>query len=300
MDRYRTLALSGLLLAGASCARREPPPAARLSAVPATLSLSYPGTARIEATWEPLMPLPGAQARLHVFVHLLERPGQVLRTFDHPLAIAWEVGERRTTAIELWQSALDPPIPPGIYDLTIGLYDPESGRRFPLAAGGEALDREEYRLARLEVLAAASAVRASFGPDWLPPEAGSDRQVLNRRWLAGSGEIVFDSLPAAMVLTLALQLPDPSAAGHRLVLDQEEAVPAVRIEAGCSDERAEVTGFGAHRVRLRLSPASPCTVRLDANFAAVDPGSLARRSIALEVLAWDAAGGSSQGGPAPE
>src|SRR5258708_1346167 len=106
----------------------------------ATLRLSWPraaGAGGEESRSEPL-----------VFLHLLGPKGQVLRTFDHPFPQHWVAGTPVSYDVKLYQSALAPPLDPGKYRLTVGLYD-QGGRRWALAGLGEPIARQEYLPAEL-------------------------------------------------------------------------------------------------------------------------------------------------------
>ena len=73
---------------------------------------------------------------LAVFVHLVGEDGRIYSQQDQPpLAGArpitsWLPGEILTDPYQLW---LPPDLPPGVYELRVGLYNPVDGRRLPLA-----------------------------------------------------------------------------------------------------------------------------------------------------------------------
>jgi hypothetical protein len=79
-----------------------------------------------------------------VFVHLLsaESRGQVLAQSDAPpLAGRWPTSLwlPGTAVDDLHAITLPPDLPPGAYELLVGLYDPTTGERLALADGGDAL-----------------------------------------------------------------------------------------------------------------------------------------------------------------
>jgi hypothetical protein len=129
----------------------ESGPVARVSVEPDAVELAYPATARLTTSWEMTVPL-DAEGRPVVFVHLIGAEGEVDRTFDFPLTVEWRPGETATVPVPLWQSALGPPLAPGSYRLTLGLYDSAAGRRWPLATAGEEVARQEYEVARVDHL----------------------------------------------------------------------------------------------------------------------------------------------------
>jgi len=73
---------------------------------------------------------------LQLFVHLTDANGQIVAQWDG-LGAKWP-GWRAQTV--LWQAhTLLPPadLPPGVYDLRIGLYNPEDGRRLLTSDGAD-------------------------------------------------------------------------------------------------------------------------------------------------------------------
>ena len=175
------LAIALALVAGAGC-RGSLEPVARVKVKPATVTLTYPGTALLTTTWEATAALDGSGAQPVVFVHLLDAAGKIERTFDHPFPAAWQVGAAMTDPIELWQSALAPPMATGSYQLSFGLYDVGSRRRWPLTVDGVEVDDGEYIVATVEVPPpGASAPKVAYAASWLPVEPTGDRQTFAQR-----------------------------------------------------------------------------------------------------------------------
>src|SRR5262249_10180534 len=139
--------------------------------------------------WTPRAPLTKLHGKPKVFLHLLERPGRVKRTFDHPLPESWVPGRPQKYEVPLYQSALGPALPAGKYTLSLGLYDDSGGYRWPLDAGPD-IGTREYSVATVLVPPGeAGKPRFDFSGGWEPPVSGQDQQILARRWLAGDGTI---------------------------------------------------------------------------------------------------------------
>lgn len=291
----RLLAALTLSLVAGACGGGVSTPVARLKVEPAEVTLPYPGTAELEATWEPLAPLAGLTGPAPtVFVHLLAEDGQVVRTFDHLFPGAWEPGEGRTSTLELWQSALAPPVPAGTYRLTAGLYSPETDR-WALETSGEEVGRHEYVVARVRVPPAPQG-----GPDvrftgsWRRLVMTPDRQVIARRWLGAEGGLVLEGMEAPLRLGLGLWLPEPEEVDLRLVLEEGASEPAVTVRSPCSAEAPVLSRPGFHRVELVLDPGAEggdCPVELDPNFVLLELSSLERFTLDLRRVTWQPAGG---------
>lgn len=273
-----------------------PEPVARLTAQPTTLKLGFPETRTVRFSWEPLAalaPQKGAAGRPVVFVHLLDGEGEVVRTFDHPFPETWQPGKPVSYDVEIYQSALAPPLPPGPYRLTIGLYGAQSGERWPLevAGGREPLPRSEYPLADVAIEGAGASPRFVFSPAWLPVEPGGDRQLLALRWLgADAGAIRAEGVRSAGTLLLALRIPAGDGAGESLQLAAPAAsVPSVLVSATCGGMESELSGPGPHRVEIPVSepPADGvCEIRLQPNFRLRIQGAEKERSVLLENVSW--------------
>jgi len=93
--------------------------------------------------WDSAGPLP---VDYTVFVHLVGSGGQIAAQGDSPPragrypTTAWGADERVPDPHTL---ALPADLPPGAYTLLVGLYDPQSGVRLPLEAGGDAVRLEQ-------------------------------------------------------------------------------------------------------------------------------------------------------------
>jgi len=287
--RPRRLAPALALAAVLAGCGGEDPAVGRLEVTPTRLRLPHGGVRPLVLTWTPARELYGREregAPL-VFVHLLERPGIVLRTFDHPFPQRWRPGRPVRYEVELYQSALGGPLPPGRYQLTVGLYQ-AGGQRWPLETAGKEVGKREYAVAEVEVPPPGEGVPAFFfAGKWLPIEAGADVQMLARRWLTGDGALQVRSAPGAGELWVVLRIPEGTGAGERLVLEPRAAAPGVVVSSTCGGEEIGITGPGPHEVRLPVREgAAPCEVRFDGNFALESAGSPHRHMVALEGLAW--------------
>lgn len=292
----------GLLLA-IGCGSNEEP-VAELTVEPSAVELAYPQFLDVDLHWTVLEALEAAEGPVYVFVHLLDEPGGVARTFDHGLGFAWSEGAEEKTSVRLYQSALAPPLRPGEYDLTLGLYD-STGRRWPLATSGEEVDGREYAVATVTVPEEGEHVPMFFfSPSWLPIEAGTDVQVLGRRWLSGEGVIRLAEIAEPGVLWLSLRIPEPEAAVEELVLSEGASQPGVRVRSNCGDVDVMVSGFGRYEVEVPVRPSVPtgeeadpeaaptlpseCEVQVIPDFHLVSIETLASKSVALDVLGWSA------------
>jgi hypothetical protein len=312
------LALSLALAAGCHPAGD---PVARLEVTPSALRLGYPEIHALHLAWQPLRalaPPAGGGAKPVVFVHLLDAGGQTARTFDHPFPDDWQPGTPVEYDVEIYQSALAPPLPAGSYSLTVGLYRP-GGPRWPLEVAAPDRGRLEYVVAGVEVperraADAAGGVGAPGAPDvprfdftgdWAPLQPGTDIQVLATRWLQGTGAITVTGPPADGRVTLALDLPAAGGPATLLVLGGDVQTPSVMVTSSCGDTMTCVSGGGRHWVEVPLAGAedageTACEIRLEPNFYLVTTGSPVRRAAMLEVLGWSPGPGSSGGASGAE
>lgn len=291
--------IPALLVAALAGCAAEPPPVAELAASPSQIELGWPQFAEIRLSIDPGAELPGGEAPPIVFLHLLDEPGSVVRTFDHALPQPWRVGRRIEYGVRLHQSALGEPLEAGTYLLSVGLYRPE-GERYPLATGGEAVSRFEYRIATVTVAAPdARTPRARFSDNWLPPEAGADRQVVARRALrgGGAGTIRFGPVESAGRLFVGLVIPGRTEPSARLEILDGGTLPKVRIQSSCGGGQPEVSGAGRVDVDLEVPPAAgarECEISIAPNFQVTSSERAEATSVILEALSW----GPSADGPA--
>jgi hypothetical protein len=281
--------LLALGLAATGGCHRRTAPVARLLVEPSTLVLGYPQARTLDLSWTIDAPLGVTGGNPTVFVHLLDEPGSVLRTFDHPLPGAWRPGSSFVDTVRIYQSALAQPLRPGRYQLSVGLYDQE-GRRWPLAAPGPELDRYEYGVATVVVPAdSADIPRFLFSNDWLPRETGTDRQVLARRWLSGPGSLKITGVRQAGTVWLGLRIPPTDVPGSHLVLEPGGEAPSVVVSASCTSMETGLSGSGEHDVELPVPgdvAGGECEIRITPNFYLTAPDSFEHRSLVLENLAW--------------
>lgn len=282
-----------LALALAAACGGAPEPVAGLEVELARKELPHRSYLPLQLAWRLREPLTATGA-LRVFVHLIDPEGSVARTFDHPWPHEWRPGSRVEYVVLLHQSALAPPLEPGGYGLTVGLYD-EAGERWPLATRGETVDRYEYRVAELIVPPGAGQQPLyQFSSEWLAPEAGRDRQILTRRWLGGPGHLRAAGVLRPGELWLRLRLPQPGER-QQLVLGEGASQQGVVIRSDCGGVEVRLAGAGEHDVVLPIAASGAtaggpeegsCAIHLEPNFYLRELDSLSRRALSLEVLAW--------------
>ncbi len=266
-------AVAVALAAAADC-RKADPPAARLTPSTSVVRLPYPESVPVTLEWTPLEPLRRAGMHPTVFVHLIDRPNHVLRTFDHELPGPWTVGVTRRVEFDLLQSALGPPLAPGSYTLTAGLYDPALGYRWALeTAGPDVTGKREYKVASVRAAPGRSEdSRFRFTGGWSAVEPGTDKQVLQRRWLSGSGSLVIEPSPRARTIRIGMRVPLETGA-------------RAGISATCALWGRELTA-GARSLDALPVPGQPCEIRLENLQAPPSPQAAPPRWLALESVAW--------------
>ncbi|MDQ6893584.1 MAG: hypothetical protein M3167_12995 [Acidobacteriota bacterium] len=263
-----------------ACGCRPGPPVASLRISPATVRLGYPESAPLHFDWSPTAAL-GNGGTPTVFVHLLDERRGVRRTFDHPFPEAWAAGKPVSYDLELYQSALGAALPPGQYAVTAGLYDPSSGNRWALDAGGIELGRREYRVGTVEVPAPApaSAPRFDFSGEWGPLEPDPSVQILARRRLHGPASLRFAARPGA-----------PGKV--RLALTVHGA--ALAVESDCAPGAEGRLEPGYHWLGFDLNASGTCAIRFPdvrsrVNGPAESLDAAARHAepaTSLDVAAW--------------
>ncbi|MGE0641236.1 MAG: hypothetical protein AB7G12_01150 [Thermoanaerobaculia bacterium] len=283
--------IAGLALVALSSCSKQADPVASLAVESSELELPFPGFTSLTYSLKPAEPLP-AGARPQLFLHLLDEPGSVIRTFDQPLAEEWEVGREIRHTVRLAQSALAEPLEAGNYLLTAGLYDPD-GDRFPLRTRAKAVARMEYQVATVHVPVAGGALpNVRFSEGWLEATPGTDRQILVRRSLAGAGPATLQIGPLRGPGELLLRLaPAPGVALARTELLGGSNQPRVHLRSSCGGVEAELSGELGVETVLEV-PATEtevsCDIEIGANFTARVGADGSPRSTALELLAWRA------------
>ena len=302
-----TLPILALALCASGCGDDDAPPVARVTASPRVVRLGFPEVQTLHLEWQPAAPLEGVSGQPTVFLHLRDAEDKVLRTFDHPFPQPWRQGEPVAYDAKLYQSLLSPPLAPGKYRLTLGLY--EGKERWPLDGLGEPVDRREYLAAEVEVPSTSEEPRFVFSPQWLPPEPGGDRQVLARRSLNGEGENIRGAIRVAGVrgpgsVWMILRIPQIDAANEQLVvLSGASGIPGVLVRGSCGAvEGAEVgiSGPGSHEIEIPIEPPPQnpaCRINLRPNFKIVSNATGKSRSVSLESAAWAPATGGRQAQP---
>ena len=102
-------------------------PVAEIAVAPAELELQLGAFVELSLRIIPLVDLePGVVPQ--VFLHLIDEPGSVLRTFDHALPAGFLSGREIAYRVRVHQSAVAEPLAPGLYTLTAGLHDGKGGR----------------------------------------------------------------------------------------------------------------------------------------------------------------------------
>src|SRR5262245_39249838 len=117
MKKILPIALAVVSLAGwlAGCGGPQTP-VAQLTVEPRQVTLPPAQVRPLRLTWTPSAALEGEEPT--VFIHLLDADSKVVRTFDHSFPERWREGTPVSYDVDLYQSALAPPLPAGQYRLT--------------------------------------------------------------------------------------------------------------------------------------------------------------------------------------
>jgi len=287
----KTVVLGILLVSFGGC-EKSSEPVASVRIEPSQVQLPYPGFAKVELTWDLAAPLDEVSGDPLVFVHLLDGEGNVERTFDHDLPFDWQAGTSQSYEITLFQSALGPPLDSGEYRLSLGLYE-AGGQRWTLSDSGEEVSQLEYLLATVNTEGDPSAVPMFyFSPSWLPLEAGTDVQILGRRWLTDEGTIRVAEVPSTGTVWIQLLLSEARPQLEEMSLLEGESEPQVVLTDTCAGEEMTVSGYGAHGLQVRVEAneegllPEECEIVVRPNFQIVEIDTLARRSVGLQILTW--------------
>jgi hypothetical protein len=267
----------------------KPSPVGRLDVQPRALTLASGEAVTVHLTWTPTAALSEAALPPIAFVHLLDGRGKLLRTFDQAFMQAWAEGSTVNQDVRVFQSALAPPLAPGSYRLSVGLYQGQGNKRYALEGLGEPIGRSEYLAATVQIPATSDAPRIAYSNDWLPVDAGTDRQVLARRWLAEApGTVRVDEIHGAGLLWMELYIPATGNEEKLALNPGATGVPAVMVRSSCGGNETSISGPGIHGVEMPIESAGPdgCTVTLTPNFHIDAPVEPKVRSVALQILAW--------------
>jgi hypothetical protein len=279
-------------------------PVAELAVSPTEIGLPFGSFVEVSLRITALADLPPGVAP-RVFLHLVDEPGSVLRTFDHPLPGELRRGRELAYNVRIYQSAIAEPLAPGLYTLTAGLHD-GAGGRFRLRSASPEVAKLEYAVATVRVPEpATSAPSVRFSPSWLPVEPGRDRQIVARRPLAGAGPGTLQVGPLRGPAEILLRVGLPVPGGGRLERLVADTTPKIRLHSSCGDFSAELsaeTGAdgGGTEILIPVPPtAGPvdCDLRIEPNFQVRSGGQAEPRSINIEILAWRT-GAADQGGAA--
>jgi hypothetical protein len=300
MNIQKALPLIAIAALGpAACGKPAQPPVARVEVAPREVQLPFSQVQTVHLTWTPSAAI--GDEKPTVFVHLLDSGKKVERTFDHSFPERWREGAPASYDLKLYQSAMAPPLRPGKYQVTLGLYG-KGGKRWPLAGLGEATGRDEYDAFVIQVPNSDPRPRFAFTPNWMDAETGGDRQVLARRWMVDRGSIRLVDQHAPGTVWMVLQIPSADLSDYRMVLGEGASTPSVTIHGNCGCPETSITGPGLHEVELNLDAPPPedfCHLLLSANYSLEPLSPVGRkRSASLENIAWIPGGAKAPDQPA--
>ncbi|MCL4839732.1 MAG: hypothetical protein KJ058_17415, partial [Thermoanaerobaculia bacterium] len=115
-----------------------------------------------------------------------------------------------------------------------------------------------------------------------------DRQIVATRWLgAAAGSVRVSQLAAGGVLHAQLYVPPGPEPGAHFAVVPDERGPVAVLRSTCSPEELVLSGAGRHWLEWRVPEgAEVCDLDFGVNFLFVGGRGEQRRSVRLEVLAW--------------
>ena len=189
--RLVSFCVAACCVAVAACSRAadDAPPVAAPSV---TLNMTEAGIgAPIEMSYRFAVE-PGAPAisgDYLVFVHFLDKDGELLWTDDHeaaPPVRQWKAGDN----IQYNRTVFVPKVPyEGEVNVDVGLYSPKSGDRLPMR--GEAVGMRSYRVGKFTIRQQGAGVFVVFKDGWHATEVGDPGSGLEWQWSKKEGVVTF-------------------------------------------------------------------------------------------------------------
>lgn len=204
---FALLVLIALTLSTTACGRTEDvaapvaTPAVSLSrpdaAVGSPVDMAYRFAVAAEA--------PAFAEDYWVFVHFLDRDGELMWTDDHrpPTPTRqWRPG----ATIEYSRTMFIPKFPyTGETTVEVGLFSPDTGARLPL--GGENVGMRSYRVARFNLRLQSDNLFVVFNNGWQETETADDASGLEWQWTKGEATLSFRNPKRDAVFFLQLDQP---------------------------------------------------------------------------------------------
>ena len=178
---------------------RNDDPVAVIRVEPSEIVLHADSCTPISIQWTVKRSLDDVRGQPIVFVHLLDRPNSVVRTFDHTFPEEWSPGVSHTYSIDLCLADPAGPPPPGDYLLTLGLYDGDLGYRWTLVTGADETSPREYHVASVRTRGRQGATPFLYRGEWDPVELTEDRQIVARRRAHGVARILIRKAESPLV-----------------------------------------------------------------------------------------------------
>lgn len=140
-----------------------------------------------------------------VFVHFLDRDGELMWTDDHAPTTPtrqWKAG----ATIEYMRTMFIPKFPyTGETHVEVGLFSPETGERLPM--GGENVGMRSYRVATFNLGLAADNTFVVFTSGWNETETADDASGIEWQWTRREATLSFRNPKRDAELFLQLDQP---------------------------------------------------------------------------------------------
>lgn len=174
-----------------------------------------------------------------VLVHFVDSDGELMWTDDHaPVkpTTEWRAGE----TIEYTHTMFIPVYPyMGQTSIRVGLYDPETGERLPLA--GQSDGQRAYTVGSIELLPAAENVFVQFKDGWHGAEVSPDNAAVEWQWTKGTA-------------TLALRNPNSDATLYLHFDGRPDLVPGQTLTVKIGDTVLDTYTLTANEEVIRRIP----------------------------------------------
>lgn len=212
-----------------------------------------------------------------VFVHVLDQDAEQLWDDDHAPEIptsAWQPGQ----TVEYSRMIFIPNYPYiGPAHIRIGLYQPSSGQRLPLA--GNEITRREYEVARFQLLPQSENVFLIYKEGWHPAEVSPDNPTVEWQWTRKAATISFRNPKRDSTLYLQYDArPDQFTAPQQITVRLGEAVVDT-LTADSRDIRLVTLPITADQ--LGTADIAELTLDVDRTFT---PGGSDTRDLGIRIF----------------